>query len=281
MTFDLNYIMNDLEDIPSLPEIFYPLVNVKSGAGLDWNAIAKIASKDESLTTAILKFADGPVNGLDNKAGPHPESLSATDAERWSKVALATSIITLFPGIPENLVTLESFWAHSLASGLAAQEIGKLKMEDAKHDLLYIAGMIQEVGSLILYRELPELSGQALERCNEWGQKYVEAEQSVLGFDHTQVGGALLKLWDLPEIFCETTAYHHNPLEAPNYPKEAAIVHLANYIALNNQLGSSGPHHAILDPELLNFLELSPEVFSSISNNVIQHFHETTQEFAH
>ena len=278
MTFDLKNFMNDLEDIPALPGIFYPLVNAKSDHDLDWNFIAKMAAKDASLTTAILNFTDGPVNGLDNKRGPLSESLSAADAERWGKVALATSLINLFPDIPENLVTLQSFWAHCLACGLAAQEIARLKT-DAKHDVLFVAGMIHEVGSLVLFRELPEQAGQALERCNEWGQYYVEAEQSVLGFDHSQVGSALLKLWELPEIFYETTAYHHNPLEAPNYPKEAAIIHLADYIALNNQMGSNGPHQEILDPELLNFLELSPEVFASISNNVMEDFQETTQAF--
>ena len=58
-----------------------------------------------------------------------------------------------------------------------------------------------------------------------------QAERQIIGFDHAQVGGELARQWNLPPLLEECIAYHHSIGEAKRYPRETALVHLANILA--------------------------------------------------
>jgi HD-like signal output (HDOD) protein len=58
-----------------------------------------------------------------------------------------------------------------------------------------------------------------------------EAEQQILGFDHSDVGGALAKQWNLPMVLQECIAYHHAPAKAEKHKREVALIHIANSLA--------------------------------------------------
>jgi HD-like signal output (HDOD) protein len=65
-----------------------------------------------------------------------------------------------------------------------------------------------------------------------------EAEWEIIGFDHAHVGGELALQWRLPPMLVECITYHHSIREAQHYPVEAALVHLANTLALMAELES-------------------------------------------
>jgi len=71
-------------------------------------------------------------------------------------------------------------------------------------------------------------------------QLLFKVERESLGFNHTDVGGLLLKEWKLPKNLTEAVAYHHNPDKALQYPVETATIHVADILAHAMQLGSSG-----------------------------------------
>jgi len=61
-----------------------------------------------------------------------------------------------------------------------------------------------------------------------------------LGFDHAELGGALLKGWKIPANIAEPVAFHHSPQSALQYPLESAVIHLADIICQAMELGHSG-----------------------------------------
>lgn len=76
-----------------------------------------------------------------------------------------------------------------------------------------------------------------------------EAEHSVMGFDHADVGGELAREWKLPPLLEECIAYHHCIAKAQNYPRETALVHIANIIAQMAEIDSLDPADvAPIDP---------------------------------
>jgi HD-like signal output (HDOD) protein len=58
-----------------------------------------------------------------------------------------------------------------------------------------------------------------------------DVEREVLGFDHAQVGGELLRSWALPESLCDAVEHHHEPAQAHHAPIGAALVNIANALA--------------------------------------------------
>ena len=279
MSFNLKSLIKDPNEIPSLPVIFYKIMDAIDAPNTTLDEIARLVEKDAGLETRILGLVNSSFYGFSDKITSISHAIGIIGTSNLKELVLSTLVVSRFKNIPEHYVTMESFWSHSIACGLAGKELSKIFSIDNAEGI-YVVGMIHDIGSLMIYKEAPEKAALVLERCNEWGKTLTDAEQSVLGFDHTQVGEALFREWRLPEIFSEITAFHHNPLKAPGFPKETAIIYVADYIAQSSQLGTSGELQSQpLDSEVKNYLGLSIENISTVSKKTIHSFEEITRIF--
>ena len=68
-----------------------------------------------------------------------------------------------------------------------------------------------------------------------------QAEQRVMGFDHSEVGGALAKEWHLPSLLEECIAHHHDLANCQQHRRETALIHLANTLAVMAELDTIDP----------------------------------------
>jgi HD-like signal output (HDOD) protein len=68
-----------------------------------------------------------------------------------------------------------------------------------------------------------------------------EAERQAIGFDHCAVGGELAQRWHLPALLAECIAHHHDIGRAVEHPREVALVHIANSLALMAELDTPEP----------------------------------------
>jgi len=66
-----------------------------------------------------------------------------------------------------------------------------------------------------------------------------QAERQLMGFDHAQVGAELAAQWKLPPMLGECIAYHHDIRGELRFPREVALVHIANILALMAEVHTS------------------------------------------
>ena len=112
------------------------------------------------------------------------------------------------------------------------------------------------------------------------------AETEIMGFNHADVGGFLLKTWKLPKVLEEAVEFHHNPAGASQYSLEASVVHVADIIADSSntlRLGISADSaipHPILDEDALKCIELPMDIhLSTIMGLMENDFEQTVQIF--
>ena len=65
------------------------------------------------------------------------------------------------------------------------------------------------------------------------------------GGDHAQLSAALLRKWDLPEVYQEVVEFHHSLSKALLFPVEVALCHLVDIIANALKLVCSGESEVI------------------------------------
>jgi HD superfamily phosphohydrolase YqeK len=94
-----------------------------------------------------------------------------------------------------------------------------------------IAGMMHDVGKLLLFSTLHNPYVQAVTMAREHNLPLCQAEQHVLNSDHGDVGSYLMGLWGLPGSVVEAIAFHHR---LDDYPEPslspAVVVHGADVI---------------------------------------------------
>jgi len=148
-------------------------------------------------------------------------------------------VIDAFEGIPRDHVNMESFWKHSLACGIAARNLAILRQAPSA-EKFFIAGLLHDLGRLVLFSQLPKQASEVFELYHSRRILLWEAERTVLGFDHAQIGEELMKSWQYPVNLVTAVACHHSPMATGFFQLENSIVHLADYLVHAMQIGASG-----------------------------------------
>ena len=152
----------------------------------------------------------------------------------------AATVAGIFEKISSDLIDIEAFWRHAVYSGIFSRIIAK-KCRVLHNERLFIAGLMHDIGRLVIAYKLPSESRAILQTMKLEQISLHEAEQAVLGFDHAQVGAELMKTWALPLSHQATARHHHNPDFKQEYSLEVSIVYVANLIT---ELAETGEYDA-------------------------------------
>lgn len=268
MALDPHDLLKGYLEVSSLPMIYYKIDEVVSRQNTSMADIGKIVGQDPGLTVRLLRLVNSAFYNFPSKVETITQALVVIGTQQLRELVLATSIVNLFQGIPKDLVSMESFWRHSIACGLTARMIATYRHE-ANVERFLIAGMVHDIGRLIMYKKIGDLSRSALMRSRTCGAPLFWAEKEVIGFDHCQMGRMLLQSWNLPQSLEEAVAFHHHPSLAGCYPVEAAVVHIADIVVNALQWGTSGAHSVPpLETVAWDLIGLPASILSSLLNGL-------------
>jgi putative nucleotidyltransferase with HDIG domain len=266
--------------VASLPGVYLRLSEVVSDSRSSAADMGRVIADDPGLTARLLRLVNSAMYGFPSKIETVSHAISIVGTAQLQDLALATSVIRLFGGMPESLVTMESFWRHSVACGVTARAIATRRREQ-NVERYFVAGLLHDIGRPIMYMQVPDEARAAILRSRESGEPLFLVEHCLLGFDHTHVGQALLDLWKLPASLRESVANHHHPERSRRFPVETAVVHVADLIANALGLGSSGePGVPPLDSQAWECIGLPPAAVEDILDEAGRHYEAAVQVIA-
>lgn len=232
-------LVAEVRDLVSLPDVAIQINSMVDDPRYSAKDFADVISRDPSLTARLLRIANSPFFGLTTKVATVNRAVTVVGAKPLRDLVIATCAVNSFKGIPNQLVSMDDFWYHSLYCALASRALAQ-RRRLAHAESLFAAGLLHDIGQLIIFNRLPDQAQEALRLSVEDPHTLDmhQAELQVLGFDHAEVGGLLLQRWRLPPLLEECVAHHHTPAEARRFPVEAALVHIANVIATMAEINS-------------------------------------------
>lgn len=230
--------------------------------------VGEAIEKDPDLTARLLRLGNSAFYGYSTRLSTVAEAVSLIGIQQVQDLILASSIIEHFSGLPDDFLNMEGFWRHSLACGTSARLLA-LEKRLPKADKFFVAGLLHDVGRLVLLMQAPEAARKIVERYRAGGILLQEAEQEVLGYDHQVVVGALLRRWKFPEFLIRAVSLHHEMVPGLAPPLESVVVHFSDYLVSAMEIGSSGEHFVPpVDPRAWDLLGLSPESLASLVSAV-------------
>jgi HD-like signal output (HDOD) protein len=271
-----DFISDDIK-ISSPPTIFLLINEAMNNPRSSVMDIAGIISGDQGLTVRLLRMANSPLYGFPSRIETITQAVTILGIQQINDLVLATTIMKFFEKIPEDLVEITSFWQHSIACGLSARVLATYRRE-ANVERFFVAGTLHDIGRLIIFTKIPEQSLELLAWSKKQGELVYNVERELMGFDHADVGGALLQAWKLPLSIKEMVGFHHKPESAIHFPVETAVIHVSDIIAHAMQLGSSGERFVPpLSEKAWEGIGLSPSILSSAMNMIDLQFNETVK----
>lgn len=261
-------------EISSLPAVQVRLNEAINNPKKSMSDIAKIIREDAGLTARLLRIVNSAFYSFPSKVETISQAVTIVGTQQLGALSLATSVMNLFKGIPGDFVSMDSFWRHSVACGVAARTLATFRREP-NAERLFVAGMLHDVGRLVLYTKIPDQAREALLHSNSGDRLLYEAELEMLGFTHAVVGGLLLQTWRLPASLEEVVMFHHNPRAAMRFPVETSLIHVADIIAHVMQYGGSGERFVPpIDEEAWDRLGLPETILPSTLDLVERQFED-------
>ena len=223
-------------ELPSLSNVFQQFTAKLDDPGATAEDFSDIISTDPALTVRLLKLVNSAYYSFAATITDVAHAITIIGLNDLREMILAISVVEFFEGLPNELTGMQTFWNHSVLTGLLAKEMQSSTAIKSKQSL-FTAGMLHDVGSLVFYNRLPEIARSVLERNDREHQPRYLLEREILGFDHAAIGGELMRHWELPEFLSDVVANHHEPQQSKAFTEEAMVINLTDKIARNLEKG--------------------------------------------
>jgi len=225
----LTRVVAGIGSLPSLPASYAAINAELGGEDPSLQRVAEIISKDIAMSAKVLQLVNSAFFGLARRVETIEQAVTLLGTEIIKSLVLSNAAFSQFRTVSKRF-SPERLWNHSIAVGSIAAAIARKELADKTvvGEALQ-AGILHDVGQLILAAHLAGPFDAALEVVSERHIPLHEAELEMVGSTHAQVGAYLLGLWGLPDSTVEAVAFHHTPA-ACSLSKFAPLtaVHAAN-----------------------------------------------------
>jgi len=260
-------LVRDVAGLISLPEVCVRVKEMVEDTSYSAADIGKVVSKDAALTARLLRIVNSAFYQFPSKIETVSRAVTIVGNRELKDLVFAATVAGIFEKISSDLIDIEAFWRHAVYSGIFSRIIAK-KCRVLHNERLFIAGLMHDIGRLVIAYKLPKESREVLNFMKEMHVPLYVAEREILGFDHAQVGSELMKNWGLPASHQVAALHHHNPVKAQEYKLEASIVYVANLIT---ELAETGEHDTNLFQHLPDeILELTRISVDNIEDILVE-----------
>lgn len=264
----------------SLPEVFFQINEMLDDPRFGAVEIGNVINKDPAMTVRLLKIVNSALYNFPSRIDTLSRAVAIVGIDEIRNVALATAAVEQFNDIPNDLVDMTDFWLRSVYCGVVARILAK-ECAVLHSERMFIAGLLHELGSLLLYNKMPVECREIL-LAADGNQKIVgDLEQDILGFTYADVGKELAKLWKLPESLQEAIGCHLYPEEAGEYRLDAHLINLAKQLTgvilfdddekdvLAGVTELSSGLLRINEEQIMNVLKKAPEEISEVFDLIL------------
>ncbi len=241
----IELILDQLESLPTLPELAVRILHLTTSSRSDAQQIVDLIKTDQALTARILSLASRVEAGIREEARTIDRAIMMLGFDTVRSTVMSIKVFEMFDAQPTAAgLDRREFWKHCLAVACAAELLARATDAAADPDELFVCGLLHDIGKLGLEQCLPKSYTRVVDSCNAQYGNIAEYERRIIGVDHTIAGRRLARKWELPALIENAIWLHHHPIEAlpegMEHARAVALVHLADTIARQQRFGYSG-----------------------------------------
>ncbi|MGI9456238.1 MAG: HDOD domain-containing protein, partial [Aeoliella sp.] len=211
----LGELVGQISSLPAIPTLYNQLVQELNSPDASVDSVGEIIAQDVGMTARVLQTVNSSFFGLQHRVTDPSHAAAMLGLELILPLVLGAGVIDQFdPAILKNL-RLDTLMNHSLTVATGARRIASKCCDDEQliADCM-LAGILHDVGKLVLASNLTDSFREAIELATSSGIPLFQAEKQLFGACHADVGGALLELWGFPNSIVEAVTFHHLPSQS-------------------------------------------------------------------
>ena len=254
-------VIGRIGGLPSLSSTYLALALAVRNPESSIAEVAGIIEQDVAMAAKVLQIVNSGFFGLLQTMNNLQTAVSYLGMETIKNLALATETFTIF--VPDACIPSSFLETMHRRSERCAIIVGALPLNARERDVCVVAALLHDVGELVLASRMPAQFSAALKLAKESACTGYEAEETLIGLSHAELGAYLLGLWGIGGLIVEAVAHHHRPLRVPHTSFDSTTaLYLAALIADEfelHPLDVTGKELRKSDSDSLKALELSEQ----------------------
>lgn len=241
-----DFILESVRSLPALPASTGKLLELARDPEADFKEIAGVIELDPTLTARVLRAANSALYGVPRRIQTLHQATVLLGRDTIVNLSLSISVMSMQANFERHQWPFEhvQFWRHSFAVASLARRMA-LHIPDVNPDEAYVAGLIHDIGKLVMLDHFGEVYSQIVMAAQDGLKPLFMLEREIVDMDHATVGHALCLHWKIPPSITRAVAEHHDDDDSASLTV-ADVVRNANDIAKAAQIGNSGSQFAEL-----------------------------------
>ncbi len=227
---DIRNRVQSISRLTTLPQIATRVLELVENPRTSASRLGEVIAADQVLTARILKLANSAFYGFPRRISTLNLAIVVLGFNALRDLVLSISVIDQFNRNVKVDINLEKFWRHAVVVAMGSRMLSRMVRYSVAGEV-FVGGLLHDIGYLVLVQYFPNLFDKVLHYAREKQVPFLQAEYSVLGFSHAEVGGWLAEGWNLPEKLVQAIRFHHQPPETLKYREFVWAIHLADLIS--------------------------------------------------
>jgi putative nucleotidyltransferase with HDIG domain len=276
---DYQKIVRAAESLDPVPVSGSRLVAIVAQDHWAFSDVEQVISLDQALTGRLLQIANSAWSAPLMQIGTVKDAVIRIGIGPTVSFAVGASVGPTFRrALPEYGLSEGQLWRHSVTASVAAEVLAAMSQAEVPAEAV-TAALLHDVGKLVLARFLtPELLRGLADARADGAASMMQAEATVLGVHHGELGGIIARSWNIPDRVCEAITHHHAPDRIGDVVCD--VVALANVAAKTvDPIGEPSP--ADLEPPAgsVGRLGLAPTFMDRLCSHVSRRAEEVLARF--
>lgn len=201
----------------------------------------RVIALDPVLMGQVLRLVNSAFYGNRSTVTTLPRAIVMLGVNTVKNLVLSLAVLKVMGDESAyKTFSMEDFWLHSLAAGVAAKRLASLRglPLEACWDC-FVGGLLHDLGKIPLSSLYPAEYARVIDDAER--ASLHEREGLAFGLDHSQAGGLIGRKWRLGPVLEDCLAHHHDPhCAAPENRDRVALVGLADACARHFAMGNAG-----------------------------------------
>lgn len=256
----LKEVIGRLKAVPSLPALYVAVTETLRATDGSLTKVGKLIAQDMGMSAKVLQLVNSAFFGLSSRISSPQQATVLIGIENLKALVLSVQVFSDFGAqLTKDLAFL---WDHSMTTASFAKAIAEAQRSPRPVvDDAFTAGLLHDVGRLVLASAFGVEYQRVLKRASEPGALLATCESDAFGCTHNGVGAYLLGLWGLADSIVEAVAWHHQPANAEPTAFSALIaVHAADFFDNQMHVHPASDEKSVMDEPLLTQLSLQPQL---------------------
>ncbi|HOD13776.1 MAG TPA: HDOD domain-containing protein [Spirochaetota bacterium] len=244
-------IITRIDQLPPLPEVASKVINMVNNPDVSFKQVALEISKNQAMTANILKLCNSAFFSKGKEITSIDRAIVTLGLKEVKDIVL---LVAAKPVLDKAVIGYDlgqgDLWKQGLSVATMSRDIALGKKRKDIADVVFTGGIIHNVGKVVIALFVQQAFMNILDLVQSSGITFHEAEKSVLGFNHQEVGEKILEKWNFPPVLRSIVRFYQDPELAPaEHQFEVSIVHVANAICLMGGvgIGNDGLYHEMKD----------------------------------